>query len=190
MTQCTASGVDAQGAWTCEREHRAKGLCQAHYEQQRRDKPLTRPRTYRKRGKVERHDPQDLFCRIPEAHQRCAKCGEVKPLGKFTNDAVAPNGRRSLCRKCEAERGLDRLYGPGAAQYKREQLERQGGRCAICRIDEPGGKRDWHLDHNHNYPKRDPRGWRGVLCNGCNTGIGLLGDSIERLRAAIAYLET
>jgi hypothetical protein len=41
-----------------------------------------------------------------------------------------------------------------------------------------------HADHCH-----ESGAPRGVLCHWCNTGIGGLKDSVELLRAAIAYLE-
>ena|SRR2546421_1017066 len=85
----------------------------------------------------------------------------------------------------------------------------QKGLCACCTWDldkpKPGFDRSpkWAIDHEGE------RGWRGnvrgILCYGCNTGIGKIGGkvrradgeivpvstevSIEKLRAAIAYLE-
>jgi len=41
-----------------------------------------------------------------------------------------------------------------------------------------------YLDHCHN-----TKVFRGWLCNACNTGIGLLGDNLEGLNKAFAYLE-
>jgi len=61
----------------------------------------------------------------------------------------------------------------------------QGGRCAICLTENPGGKgRRLGIDHDHS----DGR-IRGALCNNCNRGIGHLKDSVASLRAAIEYLE-
>lgn len=64
-------------------------------------------------------------------------------------------------------------------------LRLQGGRCAICRTDSPGGK--WgrlNVDHCHLTGRV-----RGLLCDPCNRGIGFLKESPERLRIAAAYLE-
>ena len=40
------------------------------------------------------------------------------------------------------------------------------------------------LDHDHKTGK-----FRGWVCDRCNTGLGKLGDSVEGLRKAVAYLE-
>lgn len=40
-----------------------------------------------------------------------------------------------------------------------------------------------HLDHCHVTGK-----FRGWLCNKCNLGIGALGDTVESLERAVAYL--
>jgi hypothetical protein len=61
-------------------------------------------------------------------------------------------------------------------------IEVQGGVCAICGIT-PEREASWHVDHDH-----ETGAVRGVLCIDCNHGIGKLGDSIERLERAIAYL--
>jgi Recombination endonuclease VII len=45
-------------------------------------------------------------------------------------------------------------------------------------------KKTMHLDHDHETGK-----FRGWLCNRCNLGIGMLGDTVEDLRQAVAYLE-
>ncbi len=55
--------------------------------------------------------------------------------------------------------------------------------CQICG-KKSTGKRSLHIDHDHRSGKV-----RGVLCAGCNTAIGKLGDSVEGLKAAIRYLE-
>lgn len=41
-----------------------------------------------------------------------------------------------------------------------------------------------HLDHDHATGE-----FRGWLCAKCNTGLGLLGDSIEQLEMRLAYLK-
>ena len=40
------------------------------------------------------------------------------------------------------------------------------------------------IDHNHKTGEV-----RGLLCNGCNTGIGMLKDDPQVLRSALRYLE-
>lgn len=43
---------------------------------------------------------------------------------------------------------------------------------------------DLHLDHDHATGK-----FRGWLCLQCNMGIGQLGDTIDSLKRALAYLK-
>lgn len=45
-------------------------------------------------------------------------------------------------------------------------------------------KRALAVDHCHQTRKL-----RGLLCGSCNRGIGLLGDSVERMEAALSYLK-
>lgn len=61
--------------------------------------------------------------------------------------------------------------------------EEQGKRCAICKVkpEHPAGLL---IDHNHATGKV-----RGLLCSGCNTGLGHLKDSPDVLEAAMQYLE-
>lgn len=62
-------------------------------------------------------------------------------------------------------------------------LDVQGGGCAICGSDDPGGRGSFHVDHDHH-----TGAIRGLLCHGCNTGLGGLKDSVEILEKAAAYL--
>jgi len=75
--------------------------------------------------------------------------------------------------------------------------EKQDGRCAICRRKSEdsiyGKSTKWlSVDHDHRCcPEKTTCGKcrRGLLCSGCNFFLGIAEDSIERLRAAISYLE-
>lgn len=80
---------------------------------------------------------------------------------------------------------LERKYGVDAARYD-AMLAAQGGRCAICRSDTPGGRFTcFHVDHCHKTGKV-----RGLLCNACNHVLGCARDQVEVLQAAAAYLRT
>jgi hypothetical protein len=58
--------------------------------------------------------------------------------------------------------------------------EQRFGECPICL--------KWvklYLDHSHT-PPYNLRGW---VCNQCNRGLGMLGDTLVNVRRAAAYLE-
>ena len=73
-----------------------------------------------------------------------------------------------------------RCYGMSLADYD-ALLALHGGVCAICGKK---SKRRLVVDHCHSLNKV-----RGLLCDKCNLGLGMFDDDIDRLRAAIAYLE-
>jgi hypothetical protein len=130
----------------------------------------------------------------------CGSCHDEKPLSEFH---VGNSGRRGSGRWCKPcrhteyiafrsanyasvrDKELRKLYGIGLSDYER-MLSEQGGRCAICQTDKPGGGRsnNFHVDHDHETGRV-----RGLLCHGCNTGIGNLGDSSATLYRAMKYLE-
>lgn len=65
-------------------------------------------------------------------------------------------------------------------------LEEQKGCCAICKTSVPTGKwKVFAVDHCHSSGEV-----RGLLCNECNRGMGLLRDDARLLRAAADYLDT
>lgn len=67
-------------------------------------------------------------------------------------------------------------------------LASQNQLCAICKKPEihmrAGVLRQLNVDHCHETGKV-----RGLLCNGCNTGLGQFKDNIESLYSAIEYLK-
>lgn len=68
-------------------------------------------------------------------------------------------------------------------------MAEQGGRCAICKrpfasIDAKKRATSVRVDHDHATGKV-----RGLLCNPCNTGLGMFQDSIGVLEEALAYLQ-
>lgn len=76
-----------------------------------------------------------------------------------------------------------RYRGPKDADLIPQVFELQGSVCAICKCETPG-KRTWHADHNHETGLLN-----GLLCALCNTGLGLLHDSLVKLHGALTYLQ-
>ena len=82
---------------------------------------------------------------------------------------------------------LQRKFGIGLTDYIEMVVER-GNKCDICGQPETqlrGGKvKALAVDHDHK-----TGAIRGLLCCDCNQALGKLGDSVDRLKAAIAYLD-
>lgn len=145
----------------------------------------------------------------------CRICQEVKPLTEFSKKKDNRDGLQGACKPCMRAKGredyaknrearqrkrqewrdanptyflardLQRFYGLTLEQYD-ALLASQGGVCACCGSADPAGRSDnnrFHVDHDHRTGKV-----RGLLCHKCNTGLGMLGDDVEGLTAALAYL--
>jgi hypothetical protein len=74
-----------------------------------------------------------------------------------------------------------RKYGLTQSRFH-EMAAKQGGGCAICGRA-PRGIAGLFVDHNHETGEV-----RGLLCSGCNTGLGGFGDDPDALTKAAAYL--
>lgn len=72
-------------------------------------------------------------------------------------------------------RAQHKFHGYPVPTYPRPDV------CDCC--GKPPGKKALALDHDHVTGK-----FRGWLCNCCNLGIGRLGDNIEGVASALAYL--
>jgi len=128
----------------------------------------------------------------------CPKCKLNKPFDDFYRSLKRKDGYAGYCKKCSHDNvdkwcknnpekdyrfkrhnALKSKYGVSLLEYEKMCLE-QGGACGIC-FKIP--KHALAVDHNHLTGEI-----RGLLCRNCNTGIGLLMDSIENLASAQAYL--
>tara|TARA_R110000744_G_scaffold32808_1_gene76632 strand:- start:267 stop:686 length:420 start_codon:yes stop_codon:yes gene_type:complete len=134
--------------------------------------------------------------------KQCTKCSQLKELTEFTFRVDTGNYRNS-CRACKLtqqqlsdslkhvelklyhrNRHLQKTYGLSLEGYAK-MLEEQGGRCAICAMEEkhaPHGVLS--VDHCH-----ESGVVRALLCNPCNTGIGQFKENQDFLANAIDYLK-
>lgn len=143
------------------------------------ERPIEHFYPTKRRGK-EGRDARCKFCQVAAA---LAWRAANHPL---RNPAlVSASNRRAWMKK---------KYGLTEESYL-ALLATQLGKCAICGSSDPGksGRRAghpaalrapvFHVDHDHVTGKV-----RGLLCQGCNVGIGLLRDDPRLLAAAAAYL--
>ena len=108
----------------------------------------------------------------------CAVCGGVKNLIEFQvfrkNVTNMKMYHSRACRDC-ANREKKIIAALNAAH----PTPPAGTPCACCgRIDK------LFIDHNHASGL-----YRGHICRPCNTGLGMLGDSVEGIERALAYLQ-
>lgn len=135
--------------------------------------------------------------------KRCGKCKAAKAESEFGKDAARDDGLQPYCKPCRCKLSRRAYYANPEKAHRdnlrarygitREQydvmLQTQGGKCAICRRAErargPNGpSRRLAVDHCHTTGRV-----RGLLCQGCNLGLGGFEDSEASLLAASAYLK-
>jgi len=168
-------------AQDCDRQASGLGMCNKHYLRWRVATADSRPPP-------------------PYTEKMCTKCGIVKELCAFNKCAGTKDNLRPECKECHAKyhverrkerpayyRDLDlcRTYGITLQEYK-DMFTKQGGVCAICHnppIATKGRRKILFVDHSHITKKV-----RGLLCSKCNRALGLLGDDIAGLEAALNYL--
>lgn len=78
-------------------------------------------------------------------------------------------------------RQIYRQYGLIPAAYQALMLS-QNGLCAICENPPESGR--LAVDHDHVTGKV-----RGLLCLGCNAGLGMFRESPKAIQKALSYLE-
>lgn len=133
----------------------------------------------------------------PETRVRFHGASDDLRLGNLYVDAFKWQTKEAKNQKSRERRIADPSYfkhhelkkdfGISLERYT-EMLTAQKGVCAICEQPETairlGKIKMLAVDHHHGDVVV-----RGLLCSDCNLGIGKLGDSPDRLRAAAAYLE-
>ena len=119
--------------------------------------------------------------------KECTVCNKILPLTEF-HKRTYPSGNTGLqhkCRKCSTTVRKE-YYKPHEKTRRKlgiteEQYEAlmTTTHCQICQV--PLTKKC--IDHCHTTNKV-----RGVLCNNCNTALGLVGDNTETLTRMVDYL--
>ena len=94
--------------------------------------------------------------------------------------AIPGKSRCSSCRELLGWNNRKRRSGITKTEFE-HLWEIQGGLCALCR--EPVGH-NAHADHDHKTKRI-----RGLLCSGCNLGLGHFRDNPFVLRLAATYIE-
>lgn len=118
----------------------------------------------------------------------CTKCSNEYPNTKefFYVKEKSKVGLRNYCKDCfkkmvnDKKREVD--YGVSPEQYD-EMFISQGGCCGICDTHQDDQTSSMAVDHCHTTMRV-----RGLLCNKCNTAIGLLKDDPLVVLEAAKYL--
>ena len=127
----------------------------------------------------------------------CPSCKNLKNLNEFHKNRTCKDGHSCYCKKCSNQMAkkkgrvrpltaeMSRRYaitrhGITVDEYNSRMIE-QDYRCAICGMI--SFDRVLHIDHCHTTNKV-----RGLLCNNCNSGLGMFRDELNILIAAANYL--
>lgn len=129
----------------------------------------------------------------------CSKCKIEKSVKDFYKHPGCKQGIRPDCKICADEyndswmkvhgkehnrkRTLRRYWNLTLEDYDR-MLAAQNGGCAICETKVNIENKRFAVDHCHKTNKI-----RGLLCDLCNRGIGLLREDEEILNKAITYIK-
>lgn len=139
----------------------------------------------------------------------CVKCGEKKDLELFAKGKNYKDGRRGTCKKCHtayvkkyyndnpdkkaAKNKMNTFYKPNYIvhhmtedQYN-QMLSLYDGKCHSCK-----DRLATNIDHNHSCCKGQRscgKCIRGILCNQCNTALGLLQDSRQKIKNLLQYIK-
>jgi Recombination endonuclease VII len=146
----------------------------------------------------------------------CSKCKKLKLYQEFQKDSRAASGLSSKCKECIKEKRQkrkehDKAYWKKYANKNVEKLKQrdrkyslkrkfnmtieeyntllktQNNQCAIvgCKKQRSSNGKRLAVDHCHKTGKI-----RGLLCNECNTSLGLLRENTEIILGLIHYLNS
>lgn len=167
----------------CNKKHHAKGLCKPHYHQtpkckvysdkynnsEERKEHLKRTKDHRnKMVRLRRSTPEGKLKRKEEYQKN--REHTLKHAKERYNTPEGKSHHRNYT--------LLKAYGITLEEYN-EILKKQDNKCVIC------GKKSIKLvvDHDHETGKV-----RGLLCNQCNTALGLFQEDILTLQKSIDYI--
>lgn len=163
----------------CTKPSYRRGICSPHYA------------FHRYHGTLETIVPKQYRHWLSEVNPTeqtatCSVCGPTQILSNGKNRNGTP---RFYCDAKARKTAYVYSFGDGetipvdeSTEARAKLYKEQDGCCAVCgrSAEEVGTLR---LDHCHATGKI-----RGLLCNGCNMGLGMFRDSPEALIAASEYL--
>lgn len=170
----------------CTDKHVANGLCRFHWQRAHNGTDLDAPRR-KPRGTV----PCSVGACGGWARSKGLCAGHyMKQYERPTTCSVDGCGSAEHARTyCLAHYHISTKFNIDPEVWERMYTE-QGGRCLIC--SDPITRRQAHTDHDHACCPSTARSCgkciRGLLCRGCNHGLGAFKDSPDRLAAAVGYL--
>lgn len=139
----------------------------------------------------------------------CVRCNEEKSLEMFAKGKNYKDGRRGTCKKCHtkyvtnyynnnpdkkaAKNKMNTLHKPAFLKHGlnkdtyQNMLELYGGKCYSCK-DRVANC----IDHDHSCCHGSfscGKCVRGLLCSQCNTALGLLQDSRQKIQNLLEYIK-
>ncbi|MFF2714689.1 endonuclease domain-containing protein [Paenarthrobacter sp. NPDC058040] len=159
-----------------------EGYCHHHWRQNKNGHPLTPLQGSSHRGR-------SVLRRDENGNKLCIGCVEWKPENGFSKASAATDGLNYICRQCHSSKRRNRVYGIGLDEYE-ALLFAQNGHCRLC-PHTPNAEMPLVVDHNHKCcpgPASCGHCIRGLLCQRCNQGLGLLQENAEILLLAAAYV--
>ena len=133
----------------------------------------------------------------------CTKCGVCKPLTEFHKRPETKDGRRTDCKECNQKQKAERWaslpekvrkqknivtrlkyqYGMTPTEYE-IKVKEQDNKCFICGQEAGYNGKPLYVDHCHTTGTV-----RKLLCQHCNSGLGMFKDNPELLIKAADYLK-
>lgn len=171
----------------CTRDVLAKGYCTGHYGQLQRGEELRKLR----KSPAKKKSFDNIKCLFDSCEDTAKVKGYCKyhyaqshrgeklteRVYKYTNKVCDVNDCSNTVSSlglCERHYKRHRVYS-----IDRDTLVNLVEQCEIC-----GSKERIHTDHSH-----DSNLFRGLLCNNCNTALGLIKENKEIAKNLIKYLE-
>jgi len=139
---------------------------------------MARSREWAKTHKLKIHGPY-----LPDDMKQCVRCRKILPLDDFWVENGSPKGRNSRCKPCGTAGRRKRAYGITPDRWE-ARLEAQNYGCWVCGAEESPGGKALSADHDHVTGE-----FRGILCSPCNTSLGLLQESPERILGLHLYIK-
>ncbi|MFE2446096.1 endonuclease domain-containing protein [Streptomyces sp. NPDC059426] len=171
---CTGPGAEGADV-PCGLPAIGGGLCNGHYQQDRRGGELVPLFTLR-------ISQDEAYSLLEAGLKRCPACRNVKPLAEFGRSSAQLSGRSTYCIVCQPDYVLMKRFKFSSMEAVREFRESRGHRCDICKRQWQEGGNAFHIDHDSACcPSRGPSCGMCVraTCASCATRRGSPGMSLS-----------